>query len=160
MFAKCFDDVVNKRLPNLNANIFRTNQSGAVGRPSNFTQVVPSQEYRENKRGSVFQKVDLNSLDFSKIPNFKKTAKQMDEIMPLLRNNFLTKNLNESEIEKLAGAMKPEVFKKGSNIIKYGDHGTHYYVLSKGSVRVVVYKKGTPYDDPDLDKKQQFIKHM
>ena len=31
----------------------------------------------------------------------------MDEIIPLLKNNFLTKNLADDEIEKLAGAMKP-----------------------------------------------------
>jgi hypothetical protein len=29
------------------------------------------------------------------------------EIVPLLKKNFLTKNLNDNEIEKLAGAMKP-----------------------------------------------------
>jgi hypothetical protein len=42
--------------------------------------------------------VDLNSLDFSKIPNYKKSKKQMDEIIPLLKNNFLTKNLGDDEI--------------------------------------------------------------
>jgi hypothetical protein len=71
---------------------------------------IPNAEYRNKKRGSVFQKVDLNSLDFSKIPNYKKSKKQMDEIIPLLKNNFLTKNLGDDEIEKLAGAMKPLTF--------------------------------------------------
>jgi len=31
----------------------------------------------------------------------------LDEIIPLLKKNFLTKNLSDEEINKLAGAMKP-----------------------------------------------------
>lgn len=60
------------------------------------------------KRGSVFKKIDLSVLDFNKIPNYQKTDKEMSEIMPLLKNNFLTKNLNEDELQKLACAMKPQ----------------------------------------------------
>ena len=85
--------------------------------------MIPNAEYRNKKRGSVFQKVDLNSLDFSKIPNFKKSKKQMDEIIPLLKKNFLTKNLEDEEIMKLAGAMKPLTFLKKEVLIKYGDFG-------------------------------------
>jgi len=51
--------------------------------------------------------VDLNAIDFSKIPIFKKTKKQLDEILPLIKKSFLTKNLSEEEMTKLAGAMKP-----------------------------------------------------
>ena len=39
------------------------------------------------------------------------------EIVPLLKKNFLTKNLNDSEIEKLAGAMKPIKFLKSRRFI-------------------------------------------
>ena len=56
----------------------------------------------------MFKKIDLAVLDFSKIPNYKKTDREMREIMPLLKNNFLTKNLNEEELTKLACAMKPQ----------------------------------------------------
>ena len=75
--------------------------------PTGFQQVVPNLEYRQQKRNSVFQKVDIDSIDFSKIPNYKKTKKQLDEILPLMKKSFLTKNLNEEEMTKLAGAMKP-----------------------------------------------------
>lgn len=76
------------------------------------------------------------------------------EIVPLLKKNFLTKNLNDSEIEKLAGAMKPIKFLKKENIIKYGDIGSTYFILSKGSVKVTVYQPGTPANSPDLENKK------
>jgi hypothetical protein len=47
----------------------------------------------------------------------------LDEILPLLKKNFLTKNLSDEEINKLAGAMKPQKFLKKELIIKYGDQG-------------------------------------
>jgi CRP-like cAMP-binding protein len=60
----------------------------------------------------------------------------LGEIVPLLKNSFLTKNLSENEIEKLACAMKPVKYLKKEIIIKYGDIGSTYYILSKGSVKV------------------------
>lgn len=87
--------------------------------------------------------MDIDSIDFSKIPNYKKTKKQLDEILPLMKKSFLTKNLNEEEMTKLAGAMKPQTFLKNELIIKYGDVGKEYFIMSKGSVKVIVYKKGT-----------------
>ena len=87
--------------------------------------------------------MDIDSIDFSKIPNYKKTKKQLDEILPLMKKSFLTKNLNEEEMTKRAGAMKPQTFLKNELIIKYGDVGKEYFIMSKGSVKVIVYKKGT-----------------
>ena len=57
----------------------------------------------------------------------------------VLKKNFLTRNLNDSEIEKLAGAMKPIKFLKKEIIIKYGDIGSTYFILSNGSVKVTIY---------------------
>lgn len=56
--------------------------------------------------------------------------------------------------------MKPEYFKKGENIIGYGEEGSKYYILADGNVKVIVYQKGTAYDDPDLDSKISFTKYM
>jgi len=61
----------------------------------------------------------------------------------LLKDNFLTKNLTDEEISKLAGVMQKQNFKQGDIIINYGDIGYKYYVLSKGKVKVTVYNKGT-----------------
>ena len=60
--------------------------------------MIPSQEHLNQKRTSVFKKIDLSVLDFKKIPNYAKTDKELQEIIPLLKNNFLTKNLNEDEL--------------------------------------------------------------
>lgn len=123
--------------------------------------MVPSSEYRQKKRGSVFQKVDISAIDFShKIPSNIKTKEQLNEILPLLQKSFLTKNLCEQELTKLAGAMKPQIFFKNELIIKYGDVGKEYFILSKGSVKVIVYEKGTDPNDPDLKNKVQFSKIM
>lgn len=109
---KCLTGYVEKRLPNLNPNIFRTapaadKSHGHPSTPKDFKQLIPTQEHLNQKRGSVFKKIDLSVLDFSKIPTYKKTDREMREIMPLLKNNFLTKNLDEEELAKLACAMKP-----------------------------------------------------
>jgi|TARA_B110000305_G_C19290653_1_gene564019 CRP-like cAMP-binding protein len=45
-------------------------------------------------------------------------------------------------------------------LIKYGDQGKDYFILSKGSVRVILYEPGTKPDDPDLDKKKTLVKYM
>ena len=71
------------------------------------------------------------------------------EIVPILKKNFLTKNLNDSGIEKLSGALKPIKFLKKEIIIKYKDIWSTYFILSKGSVKVTVYKQGTPANSPD-----------
>ena len=73
-------------------------------RPSGFVQKIPNYEDRI-KRGSVFQKVDLTKIDFNKIPQNITSEQELAKIFPLLKNNFLTKNLSDQEINKLAGAM-------------------------------------------------------
>ncbi len=64
----------------------------------------------------------------------------MNALLPTLKNNFLTKNLNDDEIKKLAGAMQLKSYKRKEQIIRYGDTGQLYYILSKGSVQIIVYK--------------------
>ena len=41
-------------------------------------------------------------------------------------------------------------FTQGTDIIKYGDKGYEYFVLSQGKVKVTVYVPGTNAFDPDL----------
>ena len=72
----------------------------------------------------------------------------MDEIIPMLKSNFLTKNLTDEEITRLAQAMTKKSFKEGELIIKYGDIGLIYYILAKGNVKVIVYDAGTDPNDP------------
>lgn len=45
-------------------------------------------------------------------------------------------------------------YMKGENIIKYGDMGTDYFVLTQGTVKVTVYQPGTNSQSPNI---QDFI---
>jgi len=109
-------------------------------------------EERNRKRISVFQKVDINQIDFSKIPYYPKSKEEMNEILAILKENFLTRNLSEEEIKKLATTMKQEIYKRNENIIKYGDIGTHYFLMVKGKVKVTVYRPGTDPADRNLHR--------
>lgn len=60
----------------------------------------------------------------------------------------------------IAGLMIPQSFSPDDVIIKYGDHGMTYYILSTGSVKVTVYQDGTDPNDPDIDNKIKFTKNL
>ena len=49
---------------------------------------------------------------------------------------------------------------KGNQIIKFGDVGTEYFVLTKGRVRVIVYKPGSDPNASTLDKFVLFEKYL
>lgn len=86
-------------------------------------------------------------------PIYPKDKADIDAIMALLRNSFLTKNLSTKEIKIIADAMFLKTYKKGEIIIRYGELGEEYYVLKEGSIDVFVYKDGTKANDPDLESK-------
>ena len=46
--------------------------------------------------------------------------------------------------------MRHQKFTANQTIIKYGDVGTEYFILSRGKVRVIVYKPETNPNDTDL----------
>ena len=56
--------------------------------------------------------------------------------------------------------MSKQRFKDGDHIIRYGDQGKSYYVLTKGTVKVVVYNDGVSPFDPALSTKIKFTKQM
>jgi len=94
------------------------------------------------------------------VPLYEKTQAQLEEMMPLLKGNFLIKSLSDDEVKKIAGAMKPESFKKDDTIIRYGDQGKEYYILARGCVKVILYNNGTDPKDPELEQKIMLTKEM
>lgn len=58
--------------------------------PPGFQSKVPGKEYLNRHRASIFQKVDLKALQDFKIPEYPKTDEQMQVIMPMLKENFMT----------------------------------------------------------------------
>ena len=73
----------------------------------------------------------------------------------MLRNSFLTRNLDQKDIDKVVNALEPREFLEGETIIKYGYHGCEYFLITEGNVQVLTYNQDADPDDPDLDKKIQ-----
>jgi cGMP-dependent protein kinase 1 len=72
--------------------------------------------------------------------------------------NKLTKDLEDSEISKLADLMKLQKFKNDDKIIKYGELAKNFYIISKGKVNVLVHTDGALSDDPMISQKVQNTK--
>ena len=82
----------------------------------------------------------------------------MKSLTELFKENFLTKFLDARQHQLLSNAMQKKYFKTGEVIIRYGDIGNEYYVLSYGTCKVTIYIKGTKPEDPQLETKIDFIK--
>ena len=101
---------------------------------------VPTADQLKVKRSSVFQKnVDAESSANFTAPVFEKSSADRQKIIQLFQESFLTKNLDMKDLLTLADAMYTKHFNKGENIIRYGDIGSEYYILSSGVVKVTVY---------------------
>jgi signal-transduction protein with cAMP-binding, CBS, and nucleotidyltransferase domain len=81
-------------------------------------------------------------------------------IKKILRTFYLTATLEEHELEKVAGAMKLEEFKTNDMIIKYGDSGRIFYILTSGTVDVAIYEDDAKPDDPDIEEKRKLTKPL
>lgn len=69
-----------------------------------------------------------------------------------MNNNFITSKLSPADLKTIIDAMYEKVYEEGKVIIQYGLPGTDYHILREGVAEVVIYKDGTTYDDPDIDK--------
>ena len=70
-----------------------------------------------------------------------------------MKTSFLLENIEEEQFKVLADAMKKKQFKAGETIVKYGDIGQEYFILSEGTYEVTTYRHGTKADDSKLDEK-------
>lgn len=93
-------------------------------------------------------------------PVHPKDQGETDRLLKLFATSFLTKNLEVKELRTLSDAMFSRKFGAGEAIIRYGDIGSEYFVLAKGSVRVTVYKPGTNPFDPYIAEKIAFQKDL
>lgn len=73
LFLKCFDDIINKRVPPIMSKVLHLNNNSNQNMPNNFVQKVPDETYKKTKRNSVFHKVDINAFNLATIPEFKKS---------------------------------------------------------------------------------------
>ena len=102
---------------------------------------APDAEYLKNKRSSVFHRAfqsDQQIKDFV-APVYPKPDADLKSLVELFSTSFLTKNIDQQNHLVLAKAMFARRFAAGQNVIRYGEMGSEYFVLSKGQVRVTVY---------------------
>jgi len=122
---------------------------------------VPTADQLKIKRSSVFQKnVDAESTANFKAPVFEKSPADKLKIIELFQESFLTKNLDMKDLLTLADAMYAKHFNKGENIIRFGDIGSEYFILSSGVVNVTVYLAGSNPFDPKLAEKITVVKEL
>lgn len=102
---------------------------------------MPPVEYLKAKRSSVFHKAFDSGQQAAQYvaPIHPKNANETERLLKLFTVSFLTKNLDHQQLKTLADAMFARKFKAGENIIQFGNTGTEYFVLAKGSVHVTVY---------------------
>lgn len=103
---------------------------------------IPDQAYLKRKRSSVFHKAFESSGQVMREfvpPVHQKSQANQDRLVDLLKTSFLTKGMEEKNLLVLAKAMFPRNFSKNECIIRYGDMGSEYFVLSTGKVQVTVY---------------------
>lgn len=59
-----------------------------------------------------------------------KSSEESEKLVKLFTHSFLTKNLDTKERKTLADAMFAKKFAAGESIIRYGDIGSEYFVLT------------------------------
>jgi len=75
----------------------------------------------------------------------------------LLRDINFLKDMEESDLNKLAENLRPLTFSKGELLVRKGDEGDMFYVLQEGKVRVTdIVAGGKNYDDVELGKGEYF----
>lgn len=116
---------------------------------------LPSMDYLQKKRSSVFHKAfETGQQAMSFVPPVhEKDPAETVRLQKLFASLFLTKGIDDAQRKILADAMFPRRFTAGEKIIRYGDIGSEYFVLAKGSVRVTVYKPGTAAFDAKINEK-------
>eukprot|EP00944_MAST-04C_sp_MAST-4C-sp1_P001001 g1001.t1 len=85
----------------------------------------------------------------------KKPSEVSQLLFQTLHDHWLFSDLEEGQIQGLVDVMSKSLFKKGDNIIKQGDDGKEFYIVSSGNCSVTVdgkllghkVTKGTAFGD-------------
>jgi cAMP-dependent protein kinase regulator len=81
------------------------------------------------------------NLDQFVPPVYEKSKTDFNQIAEALQDNFVFENLNFTDEQKLIKAFEKMQVHKGQKIIKQGDQGDYFYVISEGKVRFEVSGK-------------------
>lgn len=75
-----------------------------------------------------------------------KTEDQRRDILSVLDQNILFSSMGVAEKNILADIMTEKSFKPGDVIIKQGDDGDNFYIVSQGSIPITIEGKGQVYE--------------
>lgn len=84
-----------------------------------------------------------------KKPSEYRTEREMQKIMPVLRENkfFKSKNITGSDLLQVCLELQYEFLRRGEFVFKAGDYGEKFYVILEGEVAVKIMdpaNKGQP----------------
>lgn len=94
----------------------------------------------KGRRAVVFAEPVALSSDWTPVV-VPKSPEQQEEIDAVLRSNLLFAGMDADQRRVLVDAMTPKSFEAGAVIIRQGDPGDYYYVLSEGTVDISVNGK-------------------
>jgi CRP-like cAMP-binding protein len=97
-------------------------------------------DQKDTGKNAVFANVLVRQEDLSShtLREFPKHPADHKIILTALRKNFVFEDMEEEDMEKLVAAMEGIKVSKGEEIIRQGDQGDYFYVVSKGEVGLVV----------------------
>lgn len=94
----------------------------------------------KSKRQAVFS--EPVKLDINFVPTIiPKTAEQKAEIVSVISKNFLFRGMDADAERLIVDAMDIKSFSPGDTLIKQGDMGDFYYVLTEGTCEILVNGK-------------------
>ncbi|XP_072037721.1 cGMP-dependent protein kinase egl-4-like isoform X2 [Amphiura filiformis] len=91
-------------------------------------------------------KTDLWAIDrkvFQMIM-MKTSMQRHEEHLKFLKSVHLLRDLNRSNLFKLAESLEVEFYPEGEHIVREGTRGDTFYIISKGSVRITQLVTGNP----------------
>jgi hypothetical protein len=68
----------------------------------------------------------------------EKDENEKQVLINALKNNFVFSGLSPNELEPLSEAFEKAYLKKGEKIIRQGDKGDYFYIISKGKIDFTV----------------------
>lgn len=89
----------------------------------------------------------ISSHDFSRLFGPLRDLIQQQMRMRILKSVPLLSHLDDQVLDKLADAMRIQLFEKGKYVVKEGDKGSRFYIISAGAARVT---KNTPSGEEEL----------
>lgn len=87
--------------------------------------------------------------DVSDATRFEKTDEERQEIIDSIQTNFLFQHLTEKQLQQVLDSFERVTFKQNEVVIKQGEKGDKFYVVSDGTFECFVQQA-----DPEKAKEQ------